>query len=132
MVYSHIWDVLLKVISLAGIIIAAASMDLEERIRTAGAGTHSEFVMIVLLLIIWAILYRQFLSILASWFYARVSLGANVTFSEAVALRKLFQIDFSFHWLPMRDIKKLPREQRHDALMLALDRFGPTRKAMFL
>ena len=42
------------------------------------------------------------------------------------------KIDFSFHSLPMRDIKKLPRKQRHDTLMLALEKFGPTRKAMFL
>ena len=132
MIYSHIWDGLLKLASLFAIIIAAITYGVEERLGGIAGRDNAKFVLIALAVVIWAILYRQVLSIFASWLYSRVSLGANVTFGEAKALRKLFQLDFSFKWIPLKDVKKLPREQRHDKIMQALSAYGPQRKAMFL
>ena len=131
---SHIWDALLKLTSLVALIIMAISLNLEERIRSAGIPTESGsvFVMIVIVGIIWLVLYRQYLSILSSWLYATMSLRTNISFNEAKMLRKLFQLDLSVRWLPLRDIKKLPKDQRHDAILLALNTLGPQRKAMLL
>ena len=132
MIYSHIWDGLLKLATLFAVIVAAIESGLEERMQGIAGNDNAKFVLIALAVVIWAILYRQVLSVFASWLYARVSLGANVTFGEAKALRRLFQLDFSFKWIPLKDVKKLPREQRHDATMQALSAYGPQRKAMFL
>ncbi len=134
LLYSHIWDGLLKAISLAAFIIAAASWKLAERIQSLGivAQSGSVFVMIVVVCLIWLVLYRQAPSILSSWMYARMTLRASVTFSEAKALRKLFQLDLSGKWIPLREIKNLPDDQRHDALLTALGRLGAGRKALLL
>ena len=123
--YSHIWDGLLKLISLVLLIVAAVHWDLDQRL-------HSVALMISLLVVLWLVLYRQYLSILSSWLYARLSLYTNVTFTEAKALRKLFQLDVSAKWIPLKEIKNLPTDQRHDALLIALERIGSGRKAMLL
>jgi ABC-type transport system involved in cytochrome bd biosynthesis fused ATPase/permease subunit len=123
--YSHTWDGLLKLISLALLIVAAVHWDLDQRL-------HSVALMIGLLVVLWVVLYRQFISILSSWLYARISLHTKVTFTEAKTLRKLFQLDLSARWIPMKEIKNLPFDQRHDALLIALERIGSSRKAMLL
>ena len=41
LVYSHIWDALLKLVSIAAIIVAAISLHLAERIESAGVATQS-------------------------------------------------------------------------------------------
>src|SRR5229473_2358575 len=132
LVYSHIWDALLKLISVAALMILAVSLHLAERIQSTGIATQSvsEFAMFAIPVTVWVILYRQYLSTLSSWLYARMSLGTNINFNEAKMLRKLFQLDLSGTWLPLRDIKKLPSDQRHDALLLALNTLGPQRKAI--
>jgi len=134
LVYSHIWDALLKLISVAALMILAVSLHLAERIQSTGIATQSvsEFAMFAIPVTVWVILYRQYLSTLSSWLYARMSLGTNINFNEAKMLRKLFQLDLSGTWLPLRDIKKLPSDQRHDALLLALNTLGPQRKAILL
>ena len=121
--YSHIWDGVLKLTTLVGFILLAVHFELDQRI-------HPVALMIGIVAAIWILLYRQYLSILSSWLYARMSLRTNVTFSEAKALRKLFQLDVSGKWVPVREIKKLPGDQRHDALLQALERFSAGRKAM--
>src|SRR5438270_11542973 len=123
--YSHIWDGLLKLISLVLLIVTAVHWDLDPRL-------HSVALMISLLVVLWLVLYRQYISILSSWLYARISLHTNVTFTEAKALRKLFQLDVSAKWIPMKEIKNLPSDQRHDTLLIALERIGGSRKAMLL
>ena len=134
LVYSHIWDALLKLISVAALMIMAVSLNLAERIQSTGIATESRsgIAMVGIVVVLWLILYRQYLSILSSWLYARMSLGTNINFNEAKMLRKLFQLDLSGTWLPLRDIKKLPSDQRHDALLLALNTLGPQRKAILL
>ncbi|MGH9515818.1 MAG: hypothetical protein ACRD3P_09110 [Terriglobales bacterium] len=103
----------------------AITWDLDKRI-------HPLPLMIGIVAILWILLYRQYLSILASWLYARLTLRTDVTFTEARALRKLFQLDVSAKWIPLSEVKKLPSEQRHDAVLIALQRMGPGRKAMLL
>ena len=124
LLYSHIWDGLLKLTSLAVVMVLAIKWgELDQRI-------HPLWLMIVIVAGVWFLLYRQGLSIVASWLYARLTLRTNVTFSEAKALRKLFQLDVSGNWVPLRDLKKLPDEQRHEALFAALQKIGVSRKAM--
>jgi len=125
LLYSHIWYGLLKLVSLIGFILLAVYLKIDERITSVP-------LMIVIVGIVWVLVYRQWLSILSSWLYARLSLGTNVTFNEAKALRKLFQLDLSAKWVPVRDLKKLPNDERHDAVMRALQNFGTGRKAMLL
>lgn len=125
LLYSHIWDALLKVTSLFALVILAIHWDLDQRL-------HSVALMIATLTLVWILVYRQYLSIVASWLYVRATLRTRVTFAEAKALRKLFQLDLSGKWIPLREIKALPDEQRHGALLSALDRFGVERKALLL
>ena len=124
LLYSHIWDGLLKLTSLAVVMVLAIKWgELDQRI-------HPLWLMIGIVAGVWFLLYRQWLSIVASWLYARLTLRTNVTFTEAKALRKLFQLDISGNWIPLRDLKKLPDEQRHEALFAALQKIGVSRKAM--
>jgi hypothetical protein len=134
LIYSNIWDALLKLVSVAAMIIMAISLNLADRIHSAGIATQpsSEFAIFGVAVVVWVILYRQYLSTLSSWLYARVSLRTDISFKEAKALRKLFQVDLSMTWVPLREIKKLPNDQRHNSLLLALHTFGPGRKAMLL
>ncbi len=135
LVYSHIWDALLKLVTIVATIVAAVSLHLAEGMENAGVSTKStsEGIVIALCVVFWVILYRQYVSILSSWLYARTSLRTPVTFSEAKALRRLFQLDLSGTWLPLREIKKMPQAaERHDTLVLALSRFGPQRRPMLL
>ena len=125
LLYSHIWDGLLKISTLLLLIVAAVHWKLDERL-------HSVPLMIAMLVVLWLVCYRQLLSVLSSWLYARFSLGANVTFTEAKTLRKLFQLDVTGKWIPLKEIKGLPKAQRHDALLRALETFGGGRKAMLL
>jgi len=115
--YSHIWDALLKLASIAVLVLAVVSWKIEGWLFW-------------LLVALWMIAYRQFLTIVSSWLYARISLRTNATFAEAKELRRLFQLDLSAKWIPMKEIKKLPSDQRHDALLLALQKAGAGRKAM--
>jgi len=126
LLYSHIWDGLLKLTSLLVLMILAVKWgNLDQRI-------HPLWLMIGIVAVAWALLYRQWLSIVASWLYTRLTLRTRVTFSEAKALRKLFQLDVSGKWIPLREVKKLPDDQKHDAILVALERAGGTRKAMLL
>ena len=126
LLYSHIWDGLLKLTSLVVLMILAVKWgNLDERI-------HPLWLMIGMVAVVWILLYRQWLSIVASWLYARLTLHTNVTFTEAKALRKLFQLDVSGKWIPLREIKKLPADQRHDAILVALQKIVVSRKAMLL
>lgn len=134
LVYSHIWDALLKLISVVAIIVLVITLSLAERLEMAGLATPSvsEITVIVGAVLVWLFVYRQYLSIVSAWLYARMSLRTRVSLAEAKALRKLFQLDLSGTWVPLREIRKLPNDQRHGTLVLALDRFGPQRKAMLL
>ncbi len=123
--YSHIWDALLKLITLSGLIVLGIWLKLDERL-------HSGAVMVIIIAIIWAVLYRQFLSILSSWLYSRFSLRTGVTIPEAKALRKLFQLDVSCKWIPVKEIKNLPLDARHDVLLRMLENPKLVRKAMLL
>lgn len=125
LLYSHFWDALLKLTSLAALVIGAMALKLDERF-------HSVAIFIAIVTIIWIVLYRQYVSILSSWLYARVSLGTVLSFGEAKASRRLFQLDFSGKWVALRDIKKLPVDARHTAVLQALETFGSARKAMLL
>src|ERR1700719_4425965 len=126
LLYSHIWDGLLKLTSLVVLMILAVKWgNLDERI-------HPLWLMIGMVAVVWILLYRQWLSIVASWLYARLTLHTNVTFTEAKALRKLFQLDVSGKWIPLREVKKLPVDQRHDAILVAFQKIVVTRKAMLL
>lgn len=133
MVYSHIWDALLKLTSLIGFIIAGISLNLEQRIQIASITPQQRSILgFVAVVAVWLVVYRQCLSIISAWLYARVNLRTRVTFTEASELRKLFQLDLSMKWFPLREIKALPIGERHDALMLAFEKLAPTRKAMLM
>jgi hypothetical protein len=64
--------------------------------------------------------------------YARVSLGADVSLAEARRLARLFQLNVSMKWVPLKEVQKLPKPERKAALMAALDAWLPRRKAMLV
>ncbi len=128
MLWSHGWDLLLKVMWLfaAPVLVVVLHIDeLPQRI-----GLTSRTVIGIIGVALWILIYRQGLSTIAAWLYARLSLGASVSLSEARQLRRLFQTDLSFKWVPLKDVKQLPKAQRRDAALAALARVGPGRKAM--
>jgi hypothetical protein len=131
--YSHIWDLLLKALSLVATIIVLVALHVQERLEGWGASSGiATLLVIVLAMTIWIPLYREGISTLATWLYARVSLGASVSFAEARQLARLFQLDVSLKWIPLKEVRKLPKPQRRDALFAALDGLAAQRKAMLI
>jgi hypothetical protein len=126
MLWSNGWDLLLKVLWLFGAVILVVFLHLDELPQKVGLtnGTVTGIIGFAL----WILIYRQFISTISSWLYARVTLGAPVSLSEAHELRRLFQADFSFKWIPLREVKQLPKDQRRDAVLAMLAKVGPNRK----
>jgi len=128
MLWSHGWDLLLKVMWLFAAPILIVVLHVDELPPKIGltSGTVTGIIGVAL----WVLIYRQGLSTIAAWLYARLSLGAPVSLREAHQLRRLFQTDLSFKWVPLKEVKLLPKEQRRDAVLAALARVGPGRKPM--
>lgn len=123
-VYSHIWDGVLKLASIVLLTVLLIALHVDRALGVAA--------MIAILVVLWLVIYRQGLSTIASWLYARVSLGADVSLAEARRLACLFQLDLSVQWVPLREIKKLPKAERRSAVLAALERIGPRRRAMLI
>lgn len=131
--YSHIWDLALKVASLVTIMMIGVSFHAHERLVAAGLGDGlATFIVVTLLTIGWALLYRQFLSTIAAWLYGSVNLGARISLADAQRLARLFQLDLSMKWVSMKEVRQLPREDRRVALMSALNALRGQRRAMLL
>jgi hypothetical protein len=131
--FSHIWDGVLKLASLFAVVMLLMTLHIEDRLESMGVSSSTAtFVVVVLLMAIWIPLYRQGLSTLAGWLYANVNLGARVSFSEARQLARIFQLDLSLKWVPLKEVRRLPRPQRRDALLSALTGLMPHRKAMLI
>ena len=131
MFYSHLWDLLLKLVSLVATVALLVALHVQERIESLGASSGTATLLIVIMItVIWVGVYRGGLSTLAAWLYATVSLGASVSFAEARQLARLFQLDLSLKWIPLKEVRALPRAQRRDALIAALHGLAPHRKAM--
>jgi hypothetical protein len=133
MLYSHIWDLLLKLAAMFALAILAHFLHLEEWLL--GIGVPSAYTMpavVAMIAVAWIVVCRQALSIVGAWLYARASLGADVSLDDARQLIRLFQLDLSFHWVPLKEIKQLPKAERRNALLAKLETLGPRRKAMFL
>src|SRR5437868_2060102 len=123
MFYSSIWDGLLKLITLVIVMVGCAS----------AARGQSDLVMtlsVVASFPIWIFVYRTWISTVASWLHGRLTLGAPISIADAKALRRLFQLDMGMHWIALKEVRKLPKSQRRDALMAALQELGPHRREM--
>ena len=133
MVYSHIWDLLLKVALIIGLVVLSQSLHAEEWLRGIGVPAgYSVPALVAIITVAWIAISRQVLSTIGAWLYARFSLGADVSLNEARQLARLFQLDLSFRWLPLKEIKQLPRTERRNALLAKLEGLGPRRRSMFL
>ena len=124
MLYSHFWDLILKAALLIALVLIATALQIPDTLGVVP--------MIAIVVVLWFVIYRWGLSTLAAWLYARVSLGANVSLADARRLTRVFQLDVSMKWLPFNEVKRLPREQRRDALLAGLERALPGRKAMLV
>lgn len=122
--YSHIWDLILKLALLAVLLALAITLHAD---RSFGVPA-----MIAIVVVLWLVIYRQGLSTIASWIYARLSLQAPISLGDARRLTRLFQLDVAMKWVPLKEVKKLPKEERRKALLDALDTLGPQRKAMLV
>ena len=123
--YSHLWDLILKVTLLAALfVVAVPVLHVDESLGL--------WPMIGILVILWLVIYRQGLSTIASWLYARVNLGADVSLAEARQLSRLFQLDLSGKWIPLNEVRRLPKGERRNALLAALAAQLPQRKAMLV
>lgn len=124
LMYSHLWDLFLKLGSIGLLLALLIVLHLDQSLGVPA--------MIVIFTVLWLAVYRQGLSTIASWLYARLSLGADVSLGEAHRLARLFQLDVSGKWVPLKDIKRLPPTERRAALLIALEQLGPGRKAMLV
>ena len=88
--------------------------------------------LVAIITVAWIAISRQVLSTIGAWLYARLSLRTDVSLNEAHQLARLFQLDLSFRWLPLKEIKQLPRTERRNALLTKLEALGPGRRSMFL
>jgi len=121
--YSHVWDGLLKLTSLVLVfLVVVVFLQADKWLPVP--------IMIGSLLVLWILIYRQGLSTIASLLYARVNLGTEVSLSEARQLARLFQLDLSMTWVPLNEIKWLPKADRRNALLAALETPRPERKSM--
>lgn len=123
--YSHIWDGILKLLFLLALLAVLAGVLHVDQ-------TLGVLPMIVILVVLFLVIYRQLISTLAAWLYARLSLGTSLSLAQAKELARLVQLDTSFKWIPLREVKKLPAQQRQEAVMAAIVRIAPQRKAMFI
>lgn len=131
MFYSHVWDLLLKLSSLFAMMVLIISLHGEERLGSVGVPPGAAvWVLVGLGTGAWLVIYRQGLSTIAAWLYASVSLGARVSLAEARRLARLFQLDLSLKWVPLKEVRRLPRAERREALLRALNALAPRRKAM--
>ena len=132
-VYSHIWDLLLKIALMVGLVVLSQSLHAEEWLRGIGVPVgYSVPTLIAIIAVAWMAISRQVLSTIGAWLYARLSLGADVSLNEARQLARLFQLDLSFRWVPLKEIKQLPRTERRNALLAKLEALGPGRRSMLL
>src|SRR3990172_682587 len=126
---SHIWDHVLKLTSLTALIVLCVSLDAEAWLQRFGVPSdYTVPTLIGLITVFWIVVYRQALSTISAWLYARVNLGADVSLREARQLALLFQLDLSLKWIPLKDVKKLPKAERRIALLAALESLRPERK----
>jgi len=113
MVYSHIWDLLLKIALMVGLVVLSQSLHAEEWLRGIGVPAgYSVPILVAIITVAWIAISRQVLSTIGAWLYARLSLGADVSLNEAHQLARLFQLDLSFRWPPLKEMKQLPRPER--------------------
>jgi hypothetical protein len=130
MIYSSIWDGLLKLTLLAAILTGSIwvpkALGVYDQIKQNGFTIY----VVIGVFALHFVVHRTFLSILASWLHARVTLRTPVTLGDARRLRVLFQLDLGFHWIPMDEVRLLPKEQRRDALLAAITEHAPDRKPM--
>lgn len=130
MIYSSIWDGLLKLALLIGLIGGSVAVT-----KTLGCYEYlrEHNLVIYLVLVLLAIhfaLYRSTILVFVLWLHGWVTLQSPITFADARALRRLFQLDLSFTWICMDAVRHLPVEERREALMAALETVGPERKVM--
>jgi len=128
MLWSNGWDLLMKVLWLFAAPVLIVVLHIDQWPQKIGLTSGP--VIGVIGITLWVLIYRQGLSTIASWLYARLSLGAPVSLAEAYELRRLFQTDWSFKWVPLKEVKQLPKAARREAVLAALARLGPGRKVM--
>jgi hypothetical protein len=129
-VYSSIWDGVLKMAFLLtftiGPLVVLSAVGMYDDVKDRGLIIY----VVIGVLVAFFVIYRTLVSTVASWLHGRVTLGAPITWSDARRLRRLFQLDLGMQWIPMDDVRLLPREERRQALLAALDTVGKTRKPM--
>lgn len=132
MFYSHIWDLLLKFLT----VFATGLIPLIVHDQLFGVNADVVIPIIAATIVISPVIYRQFVSILSSWLYAKVNLGVNASFADAKELRALFQLSFGstqpVAWFPMKEVKQLPVEERLAALMAEVVRIKAERRRMLI
>ncbi len=130
MIYSSIWDGLIKIALLAalltGSIMGPKALGIYDQIKQSGLTIY----VVIGVLGLHFLVHRTFLSVLASWLHARLTLRAPVTLDDARRLRVLFQLDLGLHRIPMDEVRLLPKELRRDALLAAIAEHDPQRKPM--
>ena len=100
MVWTHFFDLLLKLISIIPtFIIAIAAM--MPYYTDEGPGILS----VLLILAFWYVIYKYLFRTLATYLYCRISLKMKVSFEEARQLNEAYTPIFGMKWLPMKELR---------------------------
>ena len=122
--YSHFWDLLLKALLLLALVVTLIVVNL--------GGSPALWPAIIILALLYVVIYRQFLTTISAWLYARLSLRTPLSLAEARQLARLVQLDASLKWIPLKPVKTLPPDERKPAIMAAVARMTPQRRTMLL
>jgi len=123
---THEWNRLLYIVKIFTLLLMLGLVaDVSGRIFN---GVHLHWVISLLgLVIVFLVsviashfLIWQYIDVLSTYLYVRRTLKTKLSFSDAKALRPLFELNASGKWYPMTGVLDLPEEQRLPTLMAVL------------
>jgi hypothetical protein len=110
MIWTHIYDLILKLVTLFLSIIIMIQFPFSQ---------DYDVISILIGVILFFVSYHYFIRTLATYLYCKLTLKMNVSFSQAKQLNNAFSPVFSLHmqWLPMTEIKPLDDSIKYEVAL---------------
>ena len=107
MIWTHIYDLLLKVITLSLSIIIVTNISVLE--------SH-DMLKITISLLSYFLLYNFFVRTISSYLYCRIKLKTKISLKQAEKLNNAFSpiLNLNFEWLPMLEIRNMKESERYE------------------
>ena len=106
MIWTHIYDLFLKLITMFLVFILLEILHLEKNI----------IIHIVLAIVLFLIIYTFIFRTIATYLYCRLTLKMNVSLEQAKNLNGAFSPIFplNFKWLPMKELKSIDNNIKYE------------------